>query len=115
MSGPLTLDLVDGVATVTIDHPPINLFDLQLYPAMVTMADRLASDPAVRVVVLRHVLILMLQFLLYFLKKKHESSFLHLHRLHLTKTGKTYMVMFFLHLTKCFHFLFFQILFRLLF
>lgn len=53
MSGPLTLDLVDGVATVTIDHPPINLFDLQLYPAMVTMADRLASDPAVRVVVLR--------------------------------------------------------------
>ena len=53
MSGPLTLELVDGVATVTIDHPPINLFDLQLYPAMVTMADRLASDPAVRVVVLR--------------------------------------------------------------
>lgn len=53
MSEPLTLQMVDGVATVTIDHPPINLFDLQLYPALVKMADRLGADPAVRVVVLR--------------------------------------------------------------
>ncbi|MGB8860261.1 MAG: enoyl-CoA hydratase/isomerase family protein [Ilumatobacteraceae bacterium] len=53
MSEPLTLELTDGVATVTIDHPPINLFDLQLYPAMVQTAHRLAADPAVHVVVLR--------------------------------------------------------------
>ena len=42
-----------GVATVTIDHPPINLFDLTLYPEMARLADALADDPEVRVVVLR--------------------------------------------------------------
>jgi enoyl-CoA hydratase/carnithine racemase len=53
MSGPLALTVVDGVATVTIDNPPINLFDLGLYIAMAEMAQQLAADPAVRVVVLR--------------------------------------------------------------
>ncbi len=43
----------DGVATVTIDHPPINLFDLTLYPEMRRLAGELASDDDVRVVVLR--------------------------------------------------------------
>ena len=53
MTGPLRLELVDGVATVTIDQPPINLFDLALYGATVAMADQLRDDPEVRVVVLR--------------------------------------------------------------
>ena len=56
MSEPLTLKVVDGVATVTIDNPPINLFDLQLYLAMSRMAHQLAADPDVRVVVLRSAL-----------------------------------------------------------
>ena len=51
--GPLHLEVAAGVATVTIDHPPINLFDLVLYPAMSRMAEALAADNAVRVVVLR--------------------------------------------------------------
>lgn len=51
--GPLRVAVEGGVATVTIDHPPINLFDLALYPAMSRMAEQLAADDAVRVVVLR--------------------------------------------------------------
>ena len=31
----LRIAVVDGVATVTIDNPPINLFDLRLYPELV--------------------------------------------------------------------------------
>ena len=50
---PLSLAVVDGVATVTIDNGPINLFDLSLYIAMSEMSHRLAADPEVRVVVLR--------------------------------------------------------------
>jgi enoyl-CoA hydratase/carnithine racemase len=53
VSEPLALEVAHGVATVTIDNPPINLFDLGLYIAMTEMAQRLATDPAVRVVVLR--------------------------------------------------------------
>jgi enoyl-CoA hydratase/carnithine racemase len=53
VSEPLSLHVVDGVATVTIDNPPINLFDLGLYLAMAGMAQQLADDPEVRVVVLR--------------------------------------------------------------
>ncbi|MFM2077583.1 MAG: hypothetical protein RJA49_1473 [Actinomycetota bacterium] len=53
VTGPLTLEVVDGVGTVTIDHPPINLFDLPLYVAMTQMAARLRDDADVRVVVLR--------------------------------------------------------------
>ena len=30
----LSVGVIDGIATVTIDHPPINLFDLQLYAEM---------------------------------------------------------------------------------
>jgi enoyl-CoA hydratase/carnithine racemase len=50
---PFSLALVDGVATVTIDNGPINLFDLGLYLAMSTLSHELAADPDVRVVVLR--------------------------------------------------------------
>ncbi len=53
MGEALTLQIDDGVATVTIDNPPVNLFDLGLYIGMTQMARRLADDPAVRVVVLR--------------------------------------------------------------
>lgn len=49
----VTIELDDGVAVVTIDHPPINLFDLQLYPEMARLAGELAADDDVRVVVLR--------------------------------------------------------------
>jgi enoyl-CoA hydratase/carnithine racemase len=53
MTGPLHVEVDGGVATVTIDNPPINLFDATLYPAMAKLAGELASDDAVRVVVLQ--------------------------------------------------------------
>src|SRR5262245_7206861 len=40
-----------GVAWVTIDHPPINLFDLPLIQEMLRLGEELARDDAVRVVV----------------------------------------------------------------
>ncbi len=42
-----------GIATVTIDNPPINLFDLGLYLEMRQVASELAEDTGIRVVVLR--------------------------------------------------------------
>jgi enoyl-CoA hydratase/carnithine racemase len=48
----LSVVVADGIAMVTIDHPPINLFDLQLYPEMARLAEALADDDDVRVVVL---------------------------------------------------------------
>ena len=41
-----------GIATVTIDNGPINLFDRVLYPEMARLAGELAADDDVRVVVL---------------------------------------------------------------
>jgi enoyl-CoA hydratase/carnithine racemase len=41
----------DGVAWVTIDHPPINLFDMALIQDMLRVGEELEGDPAVRVVV----------------------------------------------------------------
>lgn len=49
----LEVDIAGGVATVTIGHPPINLFDAHLYPQMARLAGQLAGDDDVRVVVLR--------------------------------------------------------------
>jgi enoyl-CoA hydratase/carnithine racemase len=49
----LRVELGGGVALVTIDHPPINLLDLDLYPEMARLADELAADDEVRLVVLR--------------------------------------------------------------
>jgi enoyl-CoA hydratase/carnithine racemase len=43
----------DGVAWVTIDHPPINLFDAALIGDMLRIGEELERDPAVRVVVLQ--------------------------------------------------------------
>ncbi len=41
----------DGIAFVTIDHPPINLFDLAMIQEMDRVGRELADDPDVRVVV----------------------------------------------------------------
>jgi enoyl-CoA hydratase/carnithine racemase len=41
----------DGVAWVTIDHPPLNLFDTALIMEMLRLGEELEPDPAVRVVV----------------------------------------------------------------
>ncbi|HKA03746.1 MAG TPA: enoyl-CoA hydratase/isomerase family protein [Acidimicrobiales bacterium] len=49
----LRVTVEDGVATVTIDNPPINLFDLALYLEMQRLAPQLRDDPDARVVVLR--------------------------------------------------------------
>jgi enoyl-CoA hydratase/carnithine racemase len=49
----LKVDVVDGVGTVTIENPPINLFDLKLYSEMARLSADLAADGDVRVVVLR--------------------------------------------------------------
>src|SRR4051812_8283765 len=42
----------DGVATLTIDNPPINLIDRTLHRDLVRVTDALARDDAVRAVVL---------------------------------------------------------------
>lgn len=43
--------VADGVATVTIDHPPVNLFDRELMQAFDEVGRRLEADDEVRVVV----------------------------------------------------------------
>ena len=48
----LGVQVAGGVATVTIDNGPINLFDRVLYPEMARLAVELTGDAAVRVVVL---------------------------------------------------------------
>jgi enoyl-CoA hydratase/carnithine racemase len=52
---PLAVAVADGVATITIEHPPINLIDAVLYPALIAAVDAVAKDDAARVVVLRSV------------------------------------------------------------
>lgn len=49
----LRVDVVDGVALVAIDNPPVNLFDLSLYPEMRRVVAALAEDDSVRAVVFR--------------------------------------------------------------
>lgn len=49
----LQVRVEDGIAWVTIAHPPINLFDLALITEMDRLGRALEADPAVRVVVLR--------------------------------------------------------------
>ena len=48
----LTVQVVAGIATVTIDHGAVNLFDRVLYPEMARLAGELTADDDVRVVVL---------------------------------------------------------------
>jgi len=47
----LSVRVSEGVATVRIDHPPINLFDLALIGEMDEVGRALEADPDVRVVV----------------------------------------------------------------
>lgn len=47
----LRVAVADGVARVTIDHPPINLFDLQLMLDLSRCGEEVADDDSVRVVV----------------------------------------------------------------
>ena len=44
--------VADGVASVVINNPPINIFDLPLYAEIAKLATELATDDDVRVVVL---------------------------------------------------------------
>ncbi|CAN5649326.1 MAG: enoyl-CoA hydratase/isomerase family protein [Ilumatobacteraceae bacterium] len=43
----------DGIATVVIDHPPINLMTIEVFLELADVVERLATDDDVRVVVLR--------------------------------------------------------------
>ncbi len=47
----LTVAIADGVATVTIDHPPINLFDMPLMDEIGRIGEQLAADNTVKVIV----------------------------------------------------------------
>ena len=47
----LSVAVADGVATVTINHPPINLFDLPLMDEIGRVGEQLGADDAVRVIV----------------------------------------------------------------
>ena len=47
----LRVRVEEGVARVTIDHPPINLFDLALMREVDRIGTEVAADPAVKVVV----------------------------------------------------------------
>ncbi|BCJ50314.1 putative enoyl-CoA hydratase [Actinoplanes sp. NBRC 14428] len=47
----LRISVADGVATVTLDHPPLNLMDGVLLPSLRGFVDRVRHDTDVRVVV----------------------------------------------------------------
>ncbi|MFE4929735.1 enoyl-CoA hydratase/isomerase family protein, partial [Streptomyces sp. NPDC056647] len=47
----LTIDVSEGVATVTIDHPPLNLMDGVLLPSLRAFVARVRDDADVRVIV----------------------------------------------------------------
>jgi enoyl-CoA hydratase/carnithine racemase len=47
----LRVDITDGIARITIDHPPINLFDLPLMLELSRFSEEVAADDSVRVVV----------------------------------------------------------------
>jgi enoyl-CoA hydratase/carnithine racemase len=50
---PVRISIDANIAMLTIDHPPLNLIDAALYPALVEAVDVVAADPDVHVVVLR--------------------------------------------------------------
>ncbi len=52
MREPVLCEVGDGVAVLTLDNPPLNLVTLELTRALERALDRLAGDPAVRVLVL---------------------------------------------------------------
>ncbi|CCH30439.1 enoyl-CoA hydratase/isomerase family protein [Actinosynnema sp. NPDC047251] len=47
----LTVNVADGVATVTLDHPPLNLMDGVLLPSLRGFVRQVRDDAAVRVIV----------------------------------------------------------------
>ncbi|MEU4164323.1 enoyl-CoA hydratase/isomerase family protein [Actinoplanes sp. NPDC026670] len=47
----ITIGIQQGVATVTIDHPPLNLLDSKLIPDLLTFATRVRDDDSIRVIV----------------------------------------------------------------
>src|SRR5262245_5720162 len=47
----LRIEVAGGIARVTIDHPPINLFDAALMVELDRVSRELAEDPDVKVVV----------------------------------------------------------------
>ncbi len=49
----LRVDIDGGVAFVTLDHPPVNLFDAMLIGSLSNLATELAGDDAVRAAVVR--------------------------------------------------------------
>ncbi len=49
----LRIEIDDGVAIATIDHPPINLITLELFTDLLRFAGSAAGDDDVRVIVLR--------------------------------------------------------------
>ena len=49
----LHVEVDDGVAFVTLDHPPVNLFDAVLIGSLLQLAGELADDDEVRAVVVR--------------------------------------------------------------
>jgi enoyl-CoA hydratase/carnithine racemase len=49
----LHVDVDEGVAFVTLDHPPVNLFDAVLIGSLLQLAGELADDEEVRAVVVR--------------------------------------------------------------
>jgi enoyl-CoA hydratase/carnithine racemase len=51
--GNLVVSIHEGIATVVVDHPPINLMTVPLYLELAQTVDELADDDDVRVVVLR--------------------------------------------------------------
>lgn len=49
----IDVDVVDGVATATIRNPPVNLIDAKLFGELSSLADKIATDDEVRVLVLK--------------------------------------------------------------
>lgn len=47
----LQIQVIDGVALITINNPPVNLFDLKLYPELLRVSGVLRDDDDIRAVV----------------------------------------------------------------
>ena len=52
MSGPVTLERRDAIAIITIDNPPVNACSQAVRAGLVAAAETIATDPAIRGVVL---------------------------------------------------------------
>jgi enoyl-CoA hydratase/carnithine racemase len=49
----LHVEAIDGVMTITIDHPPVNLFDLVLTRDLMTLVEQLESDLSTKVCIFK--------------------------------------------------------------